>query len=270
MYVVIKGKKLIGAALCLIIVAAAVISWIGFSNRDDGAVEAAASNDNWGLSFQEEGKTPVGNATPEFLKQYNAYFCGNSEDKKIYLTFDCGYENGYTPAILDALEKHNVKAAFFVVGNYLETSPDLVKRMVEEGHIVGNHTYHHPDMSQISDPASFQEEITSSEKKYQEITGLEMQKFYRPPQGKYSESNLKMAQELGYQTVFWSLAYVDWYVDQQPTQEEAYAKLLPRIHPGAVVLLHSTSKTNAEILDDLLTKWEQEGYTFGTLNELCG
>lgn len=270
MYVVIKGKKLIGAALCLIIVAAAVISWIGFSNRDDGAVEAAASNDNWGLSFQEEGKTPVGNATPEFLKQYNAYFCGNSEDKKIYLTFDCGYENGYTPAILDALEKHNVKAAFFVVGNYLETSPDLVKRMVEEGHIVGNHTYHHPDMSQISDPASFQEEITSLEKKYQEITGLEMQKFYRPPQGKYSESNLKMAQELGYQTVFWSLAYVDWYVDQQPTQEEAYAKLLPRIHPGAVVLLHSTSKTNTEILDDLLTKWEQEGYTFGTLNELCG
>lgn len=270
MYVVIKGKKLIGAALCLIIVAAAVISWIGFSNRDDGAVEAAASNDNWGLSFQEEGKTPVGNATPEFLKQYNAYFCGNSEDKKIYLTFDCGYENGYTPAILDALEKHNVKAAFFVVGNYLETSPDLVKRMVEEGHIVGNHTYHHPDMSQISDPASFQEEITSLEKKYQEITGLEMQKFYRPPQGKYSESNLKMAQELGYQTVFWSLAYVDWYLDQQPTQEEAYAKLLPRIHPGAVVLLHSTSKINAEILDDLLTKWEQEGYTFGTLNELCG
>lgn len=270
MYVVIKGKKLIGAALCLIIVAAAVISWIGFSNRDDGAVEAAASNDNWGLSFQEEGKTPVGNATPEFLKQYNAYFCGNSEDKKIYLTFDCGYENGYTPAILDALEKHNVKAAFFVVGNYLETSPDLVKRMVEEGHIVGNHTYHHPDMSQISDPAAFQEEITSLEKKYQEITGLEMQKFYRPPQGKYSESNLKMAQELGYQTVFWSLAYVDWYVDQQPTQEEAYAKLLPRIHPGAVVLLHSTSKTNAEILDDLLSKWEQEGYTFGTLNELCG
>ena len=270
MYVVIKGKKLIGAALCLIIVAAAVISWIGFSNRDDGAVEAAASNDNWGLSFQEEGKTPVGNATPEFLKQYNAYFCGNSEDKKIYLTFDCGYENGYTPAILDALEEHNVKAAFFVVGNYLETSPDLVKRMVEEGHIVGNHTYHHPDMSQISDPASFQEEITSLEKKYQEITGLEMQKFYRPPQGKYSESNLKMAQELGYQTVFWSLAYVDWYVDQQPTQEEAYAKLLPRIHPGAVVLLHSTSKINAEILDDLLTKWEQEGYTFGTLNELCG
>ena len=125
-------------------------------------------------------------------------------------------------------------------------------------------------MSQISDLASFQKEISSVEEKYQEITGSEMQKFYRPPQGKYSESNLKMAQELGYQTIFWSLAYVDWYVDQQPTQEEAYAKLLPRIHPGAVVLLHSTSKTNAEILDDLLTKWEQGGYTFGTLSDLCG
>ena len=225
---------------------------------------------NWGLGFGAEGTQPTGNATSAELAQYDAHYVGDPSGKVLYLTFDCGYENGYTPAILDALEKHNVKAAFFVVGNYLETSPDLVKRMVEEGHIVGNHTYHHPDMSQISDPASFQEEITSLEKKYQEITGLEMQKFYRPPQGKYSESNLKMAQELGYQTVFWSLAYVDWYVDQQPTQEEAYAKLLPRIHPGAVVLLHSTSKTNAEILDDLLTKWEQEGYTFGTLNELCG
>ena len=225
---------------------------------------------NWGLGFGAEGTQPTGNATSAELAQYDAHYVGDPSGKVLYLTFDCGYENGYTPAILDALEKHNVKAAFFVVGNYLETSPDLVKRMVEEGHIVGNHTYHHPDMSQISDPAAFQEEITSLEKKYQEITGLEMQKFYRPPQGKYSESNLKMAQELGYQTVFWSLAYVDWYVDQQPTQEEAYAKLLPRIHPGAVVLLHSTSKTNAEILDDLLTKWEQEGYTFGTLNELCG
>ena len=270
MYLIVKGKKLVAALVCVIVAAAGVLSWIGFSNRENGAIEAAAANDNWGLSFQEEGKTPVGNATPEFLKQYDAYFCGSGDQKTIYLTFDCGYENGYMPTILDALKKHNVKAAFFVVGNYLETSPDLVKRMVDEGHIVGNHTYHHPDMSQISDSASFQKEISSVEEKYQEITGTEMQKFYRPPQGKYSESNLKMAQELGYRTIFWSLAYVDWYVDQQPTQEEAYAKLLPRIHPGAVVLLHSTSKTNAEILDDLLTKWEQEGYTFGTLNDLCG
>ena len=267
MYVVIKGKKLIGAALCLIIVAAAVISWIGFSNRDDGVVEAAASNDNWGLSFQEEGKTPVGNATPEFLKQYNAYFCGNSEDKKIYLTFDCGYENGYTPAILDALEKHNVKAAFFVVGNYLETSPDLVKRMVEEGHIVGNHTLSHPDMSGISSLNDFRKQLEGVENLYKETTGESMTKFYRPPQGIYSTANLSMAKELGYKTFFWSLAYVDWYQDKQPTREEAFDKLLTRIHPGAIVLLHNTSSTNGQILDELLTKWKEMGYTFGTLND---
>ena len=142
--------------------------------------------------------------------------------------------------------------------------------MVEEGHIVGNHTYHHPDMSAISDKASFQKELGSLAALYQEITGQELSHFYRPPQGKYSEQNLKLAQELGYQTVFWSLAYVDWYADNQPTAEQAYAKLLPRIHNGAIVLLHSTSSTNAAILDDLLTKWEEMGYRFAPLTELPG
>ena len=134
---------------------------------------------------------------------------------------------------------------------------------------MGNHTFSHPDMSKISDMESFRKEIESLEKLYQETTGQEMQKFYRPPQGKYSQQNLELANELGYHTVFWSLAYVDWYVEKQPTKEQAFEKLLPRIHPGAIVLLHSTSKTNAEILDELLTKWEQEGYTFGTLDQLC-
>ncbi len=229
-----------------------------------------AADGNWGLSFQQEGQTPVGNATADFLKQYDAYYAGDPGKKVIYLTFDAGYENGYTPAILDALKKHNAKATFFVVGNYIETSPDLVKRMVAEGHTVGNHTFHHPDMSKIGDQASFQTELQSLEKLYKETTGQDMKKYYRPPQGKYSESNLKMAHEMGYKTIFWSLAYVDWYVDQQPSAQEAFDKLLPRIHPGAVVLLHSTSKTNSEILDELLTKWEAEGYTFGTMDDLCG
>ncbi len=170
--------------------------------------------------------------------------------------------------ILDALKKHQVPAAFFVVGNYLETSPDLVKRMVSEGHIVANHTYHHPDMSKISDPESFAKELSSLETSYTEITGETMRKYYRPPQGKYSKANLQMAKALGYQTFFWSLAYVDWYQDKQPTKEEAFKKLLGRIHPGAIVLLHSTSSTNAAILDELLTKWEEMGYRFGTLDEL--
>ena len=202
------------------------------------------------------------------LRRYDAVYLGDETEKKIYLTFDAGYENGCTAPILDALAKHNVKAAFFVVGNYIEQNPDLVRRMLREGHLVGNHTYHHYDMSKLSDEAAFSRELTSLEDLYREVTGEQMQKYYRPPQGIYSEKNLEMAQKLGYRTVFWSLAYVDWYQDDQPTDEQAFAKLLPRIHPGAVVLLHSTSQTNARILDTLLTKWEEMGYTFGTLDEL--
>lgn len=141
---------------------------------------------NWGLSFQEDGKPPVANATYEELAKYDAFYAENTQDKVLYLTFDCGYENGNTPAILDALKKHNVKATFFVVGNYLETSPDLVKRMLAEGHIVGNHSYHHPDMSRM-DKDAFAKELGDLEALYEQTTGQPMMKFYRPPQGKYSE-----------------------------------------------------------------------------------
>lgn len=227
-----------------------------------------STDGNWGLSFQEEGKPPVANATYDDLKQYDAYYAENTNQKVIYLTFDAGFENGNTPAILDALKKHKVPATFFVVGNFLNDSPDLIKRIVEEGHIVGNHTYTHPDMSKISTMEHFSKEMQDVEKCYREITGKEMVKFYRPPQGKYSTANLKMAKELGYKTFFWSLAYVDWYQDKQPTKEEAFDKLLGRIHPGAVVLLHNTSSTNGQILDELLTKWKEMGYTFKSLDQM--
>lgn len=223
---------------------------------------------SWGLSFRTEGQPPVGNASKEALRRYDAVYLGDETQKKIYLTFDAGYENGCTEPILEALAKHNVKAAFFVVGNYIEQNPDLVRRMLREGHIVGNHTYHHPDMSAIADEAAFQKELDSLAALYRDTTGQELSRFYRPPQGKYSKENLKMAHNLGYTTVFWSLAYVDWYADKQPTAEQAYAKLLPRIHNGAIVLLHSTSSTNAAILDELLTRWEDMGYTFASLTEL--
>lgn len=268
MYVIIRRRHLLAALGCCL---ALLLVPLGVARLPHGQAAAAgkvAGSTNWGLSFQEEGKPPVGNASSGFLSQYDACYLGDTSQKILYLTFDAGYENGYTPAILDALKKHNAKATFFVVGNYIETSPELVKRMVAEGHTVGNHTYHHPDMSKIADTASFQKELQSLEQLYKETTGQEMSKLYRPPQGKYSESNLKMAKELGYKTFFWSLAYVDWYVNKQPTAAEAFNKLIPRIHPGAIVLLHSTSKTNAEILDELLTKWEGMGYTFGTLADL--
>ena len=226
------------------------------------------STSSWGLSFRQEGVAPNGPASVAQLKQYDAVYLGNMEEKVIYLTFDAGYENGCTAKILDTLKKHNVPAAFFLVGNYIEQNADLVRRMVREGHIVGNHTMHHPDMSKISGKSAFQKELADLETLYQEVTGCPMPKYYRPPQGNYSESNLQMAKELGYKTVFWSLAYVDWNNDSQPTKEYAFSKLLPRTHNGAVVLLHSTSATNAQILDELLTKWEQMGYRFASIEEL--
>ncbi len=232
-----------------------------------GAKALKNATDNWGLGFGEEGTTPTGNVSAAELEKEDAYYVGDAEKNVIYLTFDCGYENGNTEKIMDALKKHNATGAFFVVGNFLETAPEIVKRMAEEGHLVGNHTYHHPDMSKISDKTSFGKEMEDVEKLYQEITGEEMVKLYRPPQGKFNMENLKMAKEMGYHTFFWSLAYVDWYQDDQPTPDEAYAKLLPRIHPGAIVLLHSTSSTNGQIMDELLTKWEEMGYTFGSLND---
>ena len=223
---------------------------------------------SWGLSFRESGAAPIGNAGVDQLQKYDAAYLGNTQEKVLYLTFDAGYENGCTAQILDTLKKHNVPAAFFLVGNYIEKNADLVRRMAAEGHTVGNHTMHHYDMSKIADPAAFARELQDLEALYQQTVGEPMAKFYRPPQGIYSEENLRQAKNLGYKTVFWSLAYVDWKNDDQPTAEQAFNKLLPRTHPGAVILLHSTSKTNAAILDQLLTRWEQQGYRFAPISEL--
>ena len=246
------------------VVAIALVLGIGILLAD--TVQAGS----WGLSFRTEGQSPIGPANGATLARYDAAYLGNINEKVLYLTFDAGYENGCTAKILDILQKHNVPATFFLVGNYLETNPDLVRRMVSEGHTVGNHTMHHPDMSKISDIVEFQKELEDLEALYLKITGQKMEKYYRPPQGLYSEENLKMAQKLGYKTVFWSLAYVDWNNENQPTKDYAFAKLLPRTHNGAVILLHSTSETNATILDELLTKWQEMGYRFAPISQLFG
>ena len=250
--------------LWILLLALAVAVTVSISVFAASAMETGS----WGLSFRQEGMPPIGNAGRDQLARYDAAYIGNTEEKVLYLTFDAGYENGYTAQILDVLKANDVPAAFFLVGNYIEQNPDLVKRMAREGHIVGNHTMHHYDMSKLSDKAAFSKELTDLENIYRDTVGEEMPKFYRPPQGIYSEENLKMAQELGYKTVFWSLAYVDWKNDSQPTKEEAFRKLLPRTHNGAVVLLHSTSKTNAEILNELIGKWKEQGFRFGTVEEL--
>lgn len=236
-------------------------TWLARRNE---AVEAAS----WGLSFPRPGESPVGNATAAELGDFDAVYMGDSSQPVLYLTFDAGYENGHTEAILEALAKHQAPAAFFVVGTYIQQNPELVRRMAAEGHIVGNHTWHHWDMDKIGDRATFVKELEDVETAYREATGQELPRYYRPPGGIYAEQNLQMAKELGYKTVFWSLAYVDWKQDEQPTREEAFDKLLTRVHNGAVVLLHSTSATNAEILDELLTKWEEMGYRFAPISEL--
>lgn len=232
--------------------------------------EFKLASEDWGLSYGESGAQPVGNASAEDLAWYDAYFIGDDSEKVLYLTFDCGYENGNTEPILDALKKHDAKGTFFVVGHFLETAPEMVQRMVDEGHAVGNHTYHHLDMPTISEMEKFQEEMDGVADKFEEITGTKLSPYYRPPQGKCNENNLKMAQELGYCTIFWSLAHVDWNQDSQPGHDESIQKLTSRVHPGAIVLLHNTSKTNGEILDELLTKWEEMGYSFRPLSELTG
>lgn len=250
--------------LPLLFAAFFAITALVFAQHTADAIQTGA----WGLSFRTEGQTPIGPAGADELHRYDAVYVGDTTQKVLYLTFDAGYENGCTAKILDVLKKHDVPAAFFLVGNYIEKNPDLVKRMVSEGHTVGNHTMHHPDMSKLSDKAAFSKELTDLEVLYKEVTGQELPKYYRPPQGIYSQDNLAMAKELGYKTVFWSLAYADWNNDSQPTKEQAFNKLLPRVHNGAIVLLHSTSKTNAEILDELLTKWKEMGYRFAPISEL--
>jgi len=227
-----------------------------------------SAGQNWGLHFPKDGSRPTGPVTAEHLLQYDAYFMGAEDDKVLYLTFDAGYEIDLTAGILDTLKTHEVPAAFFLVGNYVRDYPELINRMVAEGHIVANHTMTHPDMSKIGDKAAFAKELARVEEIYTNVTGSEIPRFYRPPKGTFCENNLRHAQELGYKTIFWSAAYKDWEEKNQPTKEEAFAKLLPRAHPGAVILLHNTSKTNALILDELLTKYKEMGYRFESLEHL--
>ncbi|MEG0650470.1 MAG: polysaccharide deacetylase family protein [Oscillospiraceae bacterium] len=257
------NKKTFRRAMA-ICAAIAVIGAVVISMYEPRAAKASAHE--WGLSFQKDSEMPVPNLTAEELRPFDAFFCGKRE-KKLYLTFDAGYENGNTPAILDALAKHGAQGAFFVVVPFIKENPDLIKRMVQEGHIVGNHTHHHPNMAQKNEE-EFKREIADVEDAFLQLIGKPMEKYYRPPQGKFSDANLEWAKAMGYKTIFWSLAYVDWKQDAQPTHEEAFAKIMSRTHDGAIVLLHTTSSTNAEILDELLGKWESMGYTFGSLAEL--
>ena len=223
---------------------------------------------DWYIKPNEDGAQPQGNEQAGFIKDYHTCYVGSPDEKVIYLTFDAGYENGNTASILDTLKKHNAPAAFFLVGSYFKRNPDLVKRMAAEGHLVCNHSMTHKNMAKITDFESYKAEIKKAEEVCLQETGCTMAPFFRPPEGKFSEQSLKYNQDLGYTTVFWSFAYVDWYNDKQPSEEEGMKKIIGRTHPGAIVLLHSNSKTNTRILDRVISKWEEMGYSLKSLNEL--
>ena len=197
------------------------------------------------------------------IEQYNAWYVSpNQEEKVVYLTFDCGYENGYTGAMLDVLKNHNAKATFFITAHYAKDSADLVKRMKEEGHYVGNHTAWHPDLTQKS-TRDVKLEIKECEDTVYEHTGYAMDPLFRPPKGEYSERVLKIVQDMGYKTLFWSLAYMDYDVNDQPGKEYVVDHYKNYIHPGAIPLIHNVSESNAQALDQVLTDLEAAGYTYG-------
>ena len=222
---------------------------------------------SWYTVPKNDGSRPDSFEAKDIIEKYNTIFLGKADEKKIYLTFDAGYENGNVEKTLDALKKHNVKGAFFVLPHFIKANPELIDRMISEGHLICNHSTSHRDMSSVSDPKSFKAELEGIEKVYKEQTGKEMAKYYRPPEGRFSELNLKHATELGYKTVFWSLAYADWDNNNQMAPERAKKLILSRMHNGCVLLLHPTSETNAVMLDGLISDLKNAGYSFGTLDE---
>lgn len=211
----------------------------------------------------------TGGGVPKGIKfsDYNAYYINKkTKQKVIYLSFDCGYENGYTKKILKTLKKHHAKAVFFVTKPFIESNPELVKQMKEEGHLVGNHTCSHPSLPDKS-VSEIQKEIKGCEKAYKKATGFVMDPFIRPPMGNFSERSLKVAKDLGYHTIFWSMAYYDYDANNQPGKDYVVKHFKQNYHKGSLPLIHNTSKSNCEALDEVLTFLESKNYRFGTIDE---
>jgi peptidoglycan-N-acetylmuramic acid deacetylase len=242
------------------------------SNIPDADISRLSTAEkNWFYKPRTDGLTPEEpKEVLDLINKYSGYYVGDTSKKVLYLTFDEGYENGYTAKILDTLKENNVKAAFFVTKPYVETNKDLIKRMVAEGHLVCNHSNTHPSMAKIAstDKDKFEKEFSVTEQSFENITGTKMPKFFRPPMGKYNELSLYYTAKLQYKTIFWSFAYADWEPAKQPSHEYARKVIMERTHNGSIILLHAVSKTNAELMDSLLKEWKSKGYEFKTLNDL--
>ena len=222
---------------------------------------------SWYTVPTTDGKQPTSFEAQDILQKHKVIYLGKPDEKVVYLTFDAGYENGNVEKIVDTLDRHGIKGAFFVLPHFVKQNSALVARMIDSGHLICNHSTTHKDMSAVCDAEAFKKELEGVENTFRETTGKELSKYFRPPEGKFSEKTLEYAENFGYTTVFWSLAYADWDNAKQPSPEKAKALILSRVHNGCVMLLHPTSATNAVILEDLITELSKEGYRFGTLDE---
>lgn len=243
------------AAACLIFAATAAANsqspfHFGFKKSKQGSLPSIA----------EEGFMNI-------LQRQQAIFLGNTNSKELYLTFDNGYENGFTPRILDILRDKQVPAAFFVTGHFVKDQAELVQRMAKEGHLIGNHSWSHPDLSQVG-AERIRGEMDKVRQAVAELTGGQEMKFMRPPRGIFSDRMLSVCRELGYTGVFWSVAYKDWDVNSQRGGQYAFDSVMSQLHPGAVILLHSVSRDNVEALGRIIDAARSQGYEFKSLNEL--
>jgi peptidoglycan-N-acetylmuramic acid deacetylase len=243
--------------ICLFITSSANSAYAEYSN----------SPIHWGFKKSSDGKpADAGKPLQNLIEKHGAFYMGDPDKKYLYLTFDNGYEKGYTGQILDILKKEKVPATFFVTGHYLKSVPEIVKRMVDEGHIVGNHSWHHPDLTRVSDER-LREELEKVRSETESITGKKNMVYLRPPRGVFSERTMELAKAEGYTHVFWSLAFVDWYTDQQKGGQYAYDNIMRQIHPGAIMLLHTVSKDNADALERVIRDLKKQGYEFKSLDD---
>lgn len=260
--------KKIKVLICVTVILSLVFMTACSPSQTSGNMSDSLSKKklSWGLK-KNPGKAPdINPGEIEILDAYDGVYLGDTDTKSLYLTFDEGYENGYTAKILDILKKHSVPACFFVTGPYLKSETELICRMVDEGHDVGNHTVNHPSMPSLSEE-ELENELIELDRTFYETTGKSM-KFLRPPMGEHSERSMYLSKMLGYKTVFWSIAYEDWNVDKQPAREYVYNSVMDNLHNGAIILMHAVSSTNAETLESIIIEAKKQGYTFKSLTTL--
>ena len=264
-----NASKIIKIFLLLLIIFS--ITLINSNNKEDHTILTSSQalstkKIGWGIKRSDNHEQPdLGAKNKEILEKNNGIAMGNNVDKYIYLTFDEGYEAGYTAQILDTLKENNVKATFFITAHYLNTQPDLVKRMIDEEHIVGNHTVNHKSMPSLTDE-QINSEVMDLHKAMYEKFQYEM-KYIRPPMGEFSEKSINVTNSLGYKTVMWSFAYEDWNENKQPDETQAKKKIVDNVHNGEIMLLHGNSKTNTNILGDIIKEIKNMGYEFKSLDE---